>query len=94
MWEFPSHVDHKQLWKQKIALGIVCVLISLTNSLAHRNIAKTQLESSLSLTKFKVTYPDRQPRKTLDSQLSEVWAMMISFMLYTIISLIILCPRI
>jgi len=91
MWEFPSHVDHKQLWKQKIALGIVCVL---TNSLAHRNIAKTQLESSLSLTKFKVTYPDRQPWKTLDSQLSEVWAMMISFTLYTIISLIILCPRI
>lgn len=65
-------MDHKQLWKQKIALGIVYVLISLTNSLAHRHIAETQLESSLSLTKFKVTYPDRQPRKTLDSQLSEV----------------------
>ena len=83
-------MDHNQLWKQKIALGIVYVLISLTNSLAHRNIAKTQLESSLSLTKFKVTYPDRQPQKTLDSQLSEVWAMTISFMPYTIISLIIL----
>lgn len=73
-------MDHSQLWKQKIALGIVYVLISLTNSLAHRNIAKTQLESSLSLTKFKVTYPDRQPQKTLDSQLSEVWVMTISFM--------------